>query len=55
MAEHEAEADRLAALLRQAPDPGGWRAGMDTDDYREMADWLVRQGVVTSAVEGSDQ
>jgi hypothetical protein len=32
---------RLLQTLREAPDPGGWRAGMDADDYGYLADALA--------------
>lgn len=44
-----APAEHLALLLGAAPDRCGWRAGMDADDYREMATWLVEHGVTPPA------
>lgn len=33
--------NQLAEALQAAPDRLGWRAGMDADDYRELADALI--------------
>jgi hypothetical protein len=37
----EAQHETLLRTLREAPDPGGWRAGMDADDYGYLADALA--------------
>lgn len=41
----ERSARSLSDLLRSAPDPMGWRAGMDADDYDDLAAALTAAGV----------